>query len=156
MALLNQIYRLFRCQYDQRKAETGHSDKAEKLLTELKFFIDDKDDKGYVGYLRLVKAQRDEGLEYVRMDEAVFTQYATQLLRRAEVTPMPADPSITNTQPQDSYRKVAAWNAANAKTHRSHADVPMPEGTPPLASKKDKEAPIPRHTIDCSRTYTHR
>ena len=43
----------------------------------LKFFIDDKDDKGYVGYLRLVKAQRDEGLEYIRMDEAVFTQYAT-------------------------------------------------------------------------------
>ena len=57
VALLNQIYRLFRCQYNQRKAETGHSDKAEKLLTELKFFVDDKDDKGYVGYLRLIEAQ---------------------------------------------------------------------------------------------------
>ena len=33
VAMLNQIYRLFRCQYDQRRAETGHSDKAERLLT---------------------------------------------------------------------------------------------------------------------------
>ena len=74
VALLNQIYRLFRCQYNQRKAETGHSDKAEKLLTELKFFVDDKDDKGYVGYLRLVREQRNEGLEYVEMDEVVFAQ----------------------------------------------------------------------------------
>ena len=68
VAMLNQIYRLFRCQYDQRRAETGHSDKAERLLTELKFFIDDKDNSGYVGYLRLVKAQRDEGLEYVKTE----------------------------------------------------------------------------------------
>ena len=59
VALLNQIYRLFRCQYNQRKAETGHSDKAEKLLTELKFFVDDKDDKGYVGYLWLAGKQRN-------------------------------------------------------------------------------------------------
>ena len=80
VATLNQFYRLFRCQYDQRRAETGHSDKAERLLTELKFLMDDKDDKGYVGYLRLVKEQRDEGLEYVKSDEAVFAQYAARLL----------------------------------------------------------------------------
>ena len=66
IALMNQIYRLFRCQYNQSKAETGHSNKAEKLLTELKFFVDDKDFKGYVGYLKLVREQRNEGLEYVR------------------------------------------------------------------------------------------
>ena len=98
IALMNQIYRLLSCQYNQRKAETGHSNKAEKLLTELKFFVDDKDDKGYVGYLRLVREQRNEGLEYVRMDEAVFAQYAAQFLREIEVTPMPADIPITDLQ----------------------------------------------------------
>ena len=76
VATLNQFYRLFRCQYDQRKTETGLSDKAERLLTELKFLKDDQDDKGYVGYLRLVKAQRDEGVEYVKTDEDAFAQYA--------------------------------------------------------------------------------
>ena len=37
-----------------------------------------------------------------------------------------------------------AWNAANAKGYGSQANVPIPDGTPPLASKKHKEAPIPR------------
>ena len=38
--------------------------------------MDDQDDKGYVGYLRLVEAQRDEGVEYVKTDEDAFAQYA--------------------------------------------------------------------------------
>ena len=102
--MLNQIYRLFRYQYDQRRAETGHSDKAERLLTELKFFIDDKDNMGYVGYLRLVKAQRDEGLEYVKMDEAAFAQYAARLPRQPGA-PTPADLSMTNAQQQEAYQE---------------------------------------------------
>ena len=76
VAILNQFYRLFYCQYNQRRTETGLSDKAERLLTELRFLMDDQDDKGYVGYLKLVKAQRDEGVQYVRMDEDAFAQYA--------------------------------------------------------------------------------
>ena len=84
--MINQIYSLFRCQYNQRRSETGHSNKVEKLLTELRFFVDDKDDKGFAGYIELVKEQRNEALEYVRMDEAVFAQYAAQFLRDNEVT----------------------------------------------------------------------
>ena len=43
VAILNQFYRLFCCQYNQRRTETGLSDKAETLLAELRFFLDDQD-----------------------------------------------------------------------------------------------------------------
>ena len=63
IAMINQIYSLFRYQFDQRKSETGHSNKVEKLLTELKFFVDVKDDKGFAPYMGLVKEKRNEALE---------------------------------------------------------------------------------------------
>ena len=69
VAILNQSYRLFCYQYDQRINETGLSGKAETLLAELRFLMDDQDDKGYEGYLKLVKTQRDEAMQYVKVDE---------------------------------------------------------------------------------------
>ena len=105
--------------------------------------MDDQDDKGYVGYLRLVKAQRDEGVEYVKTDEGAFAQYAAGLTRQPGAQ-TPADLSMTEAQQQAAYVKVSAWKAVNAKTQQSRTSVLMPDGVPPLAPKKRKEVPIPR------------
>ena len=157
MAILNQSYRLFCYQYDQRINETGLSGKAETLLAELRFLMDDQDNKGYAEYLRLVKAQRDEAMQHVTMDEDTLAQHREQLRKESEAPP--ENLSVTDAQQRAAHEKVSAWNAANAKTRQARDSVLMQDRMPPPAPKKGEKVTIPRRTSQHQRLfeniYTH-
>ena len=100
---------------------------------------------------KLVKAQRDEAMQYVTMDEDTLAQYREQLMR--EPGAPPENLSVTEAQRQAAHKKVLAWKAANAKTQQSRASVLMPDGAPPPAPKKCKEVPIPRQVSQHQRLF---
>ena len=115
--------------------------------------MDDKDDKGYAGYIELVKEQRNEALEYVRMDEAVFAQYAAQFLRDNEVTPMPEDAILTRMETQDLHKKVTDWRTTNANMNQPHVDAPLPRGAPSHTPRRGTGITTPLQTFQHQRLF---